>query len=608
MDEPRNATMSPMSHAFTRLSLLLLAAGACTARNPHAASQQPESCVSSACASPPANLCADPDHLQAFMPRGTCDDSGRCQYASSLLPCPLGCADGRCNQDPCAGVTCSQPPPNACADANTLSVYSPTGTCDASGGCRYSSSSQACASGCSNGHCNGNPCAGITCNQPPATACANASTLTVYSPTGTCDSTGACRYSSSSQACAFGCSNGHCNRDPCAGVTCNQPPAESCVDAFGLEVYSSPGTCSGGACAYSSARQSCAHGCSNGACNPDPCPGLFTCSTGCADVATDASNCGGCGHVCPGGQACQAGSCVCAFPTSLWCGTCVNPMTDANNCGACGERCPAGQICFAERCSCPSDRWLLCGLDCLDGSNDPNNCGACGVACGANGTCSNGKCVCSSGATLCNGTCVDESSDVKNCGACGTGCAPGFSCVGGACTCPSGRAVCLTGCVDLSSDPQNCGACANFCGANTHCAGGTCVPDVRCEYNNSFYSVGAVFPSTDGCNNCFCFADGTVHCNTQSCQCGPLANFCFNGSTCCTHYCSNGTCAFAPGCHADGAACSGPSDCCGGYCNIFGFCGQTARACRSSGASCTDNGQCCSTRCLSASGSAFTCL
>ena len=157
---------------------------------------------------------------------------GACFYSYLTHDCDFGCANGSCKQDPCIGVTCNNPPANSCAGPNTLKAYMPNGTCS-SGACSYTSTSVDCPFGCSNGTCNQDPCAGLTCNSPPAPSCADAHTLKTYSPSGTC-SAGACSYSFTTQNCAFGCSNGSCSQDPCAGLTCNSPPATSCSDSWTL--------------------------------------------------------------------------------------------------------------------------------------------------------------------------------------------------------------------------------------------------------------------------------------------------------------------------------------------------------------------------------------
>jgi len=246
-------------------------------------------CEGVTCHQPPANSCADASSLRVYSFAGSCAN-GACSYASSTQACPFGCANGQCNGNPCDGVTCSQPPANSCADAANLRVYSSGGTC-ANSACSYASALQACPFGCANGQCNNDPCIGVICNRPPANTCSfNAKQLRVYDSSGTCGGNGTCKYSSTLHDCAFGCANGKCNNDPCLGVTCNQPPANTCADATDVRVYSSSGTCGvGGACGYTSSVQVCPFGCANGACNPDPCAGV-TCSQPPPDSCVDDSH------------------------------------------------------------------------------------------------------------------------------------------------------------------------------------------------------------------------------------------------------------------------------------------------------------------------------
>jgi sulfatase modifying factor 1 len=71
--------------------------------------------------------------------------------------------------------------------------------------------------------------------------------------------------------------------DPCAGVVCNLPPADTCADGMTVTVYSLPGSCSAGKCTYVSGTFSCASGstCSMGSCSHPSCAGAgLTCSLG----------------------------------------------------------------------------------------------------------------------------------------------------------------------------------------------------------------------------------------------------------------------------------------------------------------------------------------
>jgi hypothetical protein len=111
---------------------------------------------------------------------------------------------------------------------------------------------------------------------------------------------------------------------------------------------------------------------------PDP-PATVTCASGlancgsyCADIRTDAANCGLCGWACSSGSICMGGFCTlaeCPAGTSR-CGAigmCIDTFNDAGNCGGCGNACPAGFVC--------------CGAACVDISSDPDNCGGCGKLC-----------------------------------------------------------------------------------------------------------------------------------------------------------------------------------------------------------------------------------
>jgi hypothetical protein len=171
----------------------------------------------------------------------------------------------------CEGVTCNMPPAKVCADAQTLRIYDPAGTCS-DGKCAYGTRTETCAGGCANGQCADNPCQGVTCNMPPKNRCLDASTLVVPATSGNC-SAGTCRYPESFVTCPFGCDAGACVNDPCAGRTCNMPPANYCLSATTLRSFQTAGTCSGGSCLYAPTDSTCQFGCMNGACANDPCAG-----------------------------------------------------------------------------------------------------------------------------------------------------------------------------------------------------------------------------------------------------------------------------------------------------------------------------------------------
>ena len=161
------------------------------------------------------------------------------------------------------------------------------------------------------------------CNTPPSPTCVGGNARS-YASTGTCNpGQGTCTYAPVDTTCSFGCSGGVCAGDPCAGVSCNSPPASLCDNASTLRIYSSPGSCSAGSCNYNSTTSNCPNGCANGACRPCN-------STSCAAGCCLNGNCllhedycrgtggGSCGTACIGScaggcgfRSCQSGTCIC---------------------------------------------------------------------------------------------------------------------------------------------------------------------------------------------------------------------------------------------------------------------------------------------------------
>jgi hypothetical protein len=81
-------------------------------------------------------------------------------------------------------------------------------------------------------------------------------------------------------------------------------------------------------------------------------PGFIPCDGVCVDPATDALNCGACGHACADDEICTAGACMprCTAPLT-WCtDACVDASTDRNHCGACGHACPGTEVCRLGAC------------------------------------------------------------------------------------------------------------------------------------------------------------------------------------------------------------------------------------------------------------------
>jgi glucosylceramidase len=79
------------------------------------------------------------------------------------------------------------------------------------------------------------------------------------------------------------------------------------------------------------------------------------CGQQCVAVATDPTNCGGCGIPCFTGQICRGGACQCLSGT-LCNGACVPP--DATPCGDCAAICQSGAVLVT---SAPGDYWRTDG-------------------------------------------------------------------------------------------------------------------------------------------------------------------------------------------------------------------------------------------------------
>ena len=337
------------------------------------------SCDVVVCDAPPPAACVDATTLGAFEPGGTCDQ-GICAYREELITCEQGCSDGGCVGEPCAGVHCSAPPPATCVDDTTLRSYDPAGTCS-DGACSYVSRDTTCAQGCADGACVGDPCAGVTCSAPPSPTCVDADDLRTYASSGTC-SDGACSYDSSTITCQFGCAGGACVGDPCAGVTCDQPPAAYCKDAVTLKSFADTGTCAGGGCTYAVSETVCPHGCAQRACQPDPCVGVTcdappapTCVGDALRVWSAAGTCGGGGscsypyvdEACPNG--CSGDACI-----GDTCGstTCDHPPADTcKDVSTATIHAPLG-TCDGDQCAYQAND-VTCSNGCLNGACLPGS-------------------------------------------------------------------------------------------------------------------------------------------------------------------------------------------------------------------------------------------
>ncbi|MBN2495748.1 MAG: hypothetical protein JXR96_14240 [Deltaproteobacteria bacterium] len=126
----------------------------------------------------------------------------------------------------------------------------------------------------------GDRCAGVLCDQPPENTCLDGSTLRKYHTPGDCAAdTGACVYGFSDEHCDHGCVAGRCmDEDRCRGIVCDEPEDNYCRDDSTLVQYEAIGDCvpETGACVYDSTEKDCQYGCQSGRClDEDPCDGVI---------------------------------------------------------------------------------------------------------------------------------------------------------------------------------------------------------------------------------------------------------------------------------------------------------------------------------------------
>jgi outer membrane protein assembly factor BamB len=312
------------------------------------------------CDTPPPNECVDAYTMRSYAAEGVCA-AGSCSYGHQDVNCGDGCADGACVGDPCAGVVCDQPPgpcyesegvcskgscsyppladgtacddgqsctvddacgsgvcsgapmtcntppESECLDENTMRSYEAEGFCR-DGGCSYNFQDSNCAHGCADGvagaTCQGDPCAGVACDNPPNQC---------YLVPGTCTD-GECEYSfNNGAACSDGdaCTVGDtCQDGTCAGaeLACDDPPPDECVNSDTRRTYQA-GSCDQGSCVYPHFDVFCQNGCENGecqGCTPD-CSGRD-----CGPDPVCGEDCGPCasGEVCDSAGQCITAGCT----------------------------------------------------------------------------------------------------------------------------------------------------------------------------------------------------------------------------------------------------------------------------------------------------------
>ncbi|MEO6774930.1 MAG: hypothetical protein ABI467_18320 [Kofleriaceae bacterium] len=213
-------------------------------------------------ACPPAPTATCDGNTVVTSGEATCDAEGTrasCSFAETRVDCTATfqlCAAGACvaPNSPCATTTCTTAPAATCS-GTVLQTYDPNGTCDGTSGtgvCSYAPHAIDCAIThqlCEGGACV-DPCDGVACTTPPAESCTGPMSTT-YAATGTCvGATGAavCHYAPTTTNCAA--TNGACDAntglciDPCSSVSCTTPPAASCTGTEST-TYAATGTCDG---------------------------------------------------------------------------------------------------------------------------------------------------------------------------------------------------------------------------------------------------------------------------------------------------------------------------------------------------------------------------
>lgn len=277
------------------------------------------------------------------------------------------------------------------------------------------------------------------------------------------------------------------------------------------------------------------------------CPvGETFCPTiGCVNLDTDPLHCGKCDIVCPAGQKCQGGGCVCDAvkgevvekcyfdPKDQSKFYCVN--TDIQNCGKCGNQCRLNEVCVNGQCTCPAPLSKCDSGECTNKLSDAKNCGTCGAECDAvTQICSLGNCICapSKGYRNCGeAQCTNVKTSTNHCGLCQIACTGGQSCSNGLCVCPPGFTMCNGVCTNLQSDSSNCGACGVACAAGELCGLGQCVPQEPAggcfpalSWPSCDPAAGIPACSSTTLSDACCLSDPTQHQSVSNCPAGWGSN------------------------------------------------------------------------------------
>jgi hypothetical protein len=305
-------------------------------------------------------------------------------------------------------------------------------------------------------------------------------------------------------------------------------------------------------------------------------PGQAKCGDLCANSDFDDNNCGGCGNACDGGTSCAKGACIpddCAQQDCDPLSVCFDGQCVEKDCV--GVVCSQGNTCHDGTCGCL--KGMICGTSCADTQLDSSNCGGCGTSCDAGTRCAIGECLprdcgmatCDPLSVCFGGSCVEAD-------CVGVVCSGGNVCSKGVCVCPPGNTACGQTCANLLTSAVNCGGCGHGCGANESCVSGQCVVD-SCTGGKTMCGGTCVSTDTDpnNCSACGNACGGGRNCVGGQCQCPQSLSLC--GSACvnlvtdpqncgaCSHSCGGGVCLSDGGC-----SCTGGLTACGnGACVVL---------------------------------------
>ena len=208
--------------------------------------------------------------------------------------------------------------------------------------------------------------------------------------------------------------------DPCAGMACNTPPATTCANSSTLRTYAAQGTCTAGTCAYGHTDTACPAplngiaSCENGVCDFTCVAGYHRCQTQCLS-STSLNSCGSSCVPCPTPAAplysiCDNGTCQVVQP---WIGSpcgagvsSVDPYVECADPGYCDYEtkvCDCGeQYYYGQEHNCSNGCCGYCDWNseiCKGGLPGGSHCGY-DAQCKSY-DCSGGVCVCAGYGSFC---------------------------------------------------------------------------------------------------------------------------------------------------------------------------------------------------------------